>query len=201
MMHNYNKKIGKIFFIVVSLAILGLGFLMPESNVSTILIGVVTFVALTIFEIYIPQITGLSSENPKIKTMKRLNHATMVLIVICFGVIEWIPSVKNYIMENEGMSGMILAAAIMAVIGNAAPKIPFNRYMGLRLPWTIRDEVAWKTAHKLLGYLTFPIVLLMVIGSFYIDPKEMIKYCVLSWFLIPAVYSGWVYYQRLSGKK
>lgn len=196
-----NYKFVKILFVVISLAILSLGFLIPEHNSLTILIGLLAFIGLMIFDIFTPQIAGLSKDNPKVKTMRRLNRAAMVLIILFFGIFEWVPSARDFIMKNEEITGMLIAAAIMIVIGNAAPKLPFNRYMGLRLPWTVRDEVSWRAAHKLMGYITFPLVIVLAIGSIFGNPEEFIKYCVLTWVIIPSVYSGWIYYQRMKGMK
>ena len=89
----------------------------------------------------------------------------------------------------------------MILIGNTAPKIPFNRYMGLRLPWTVRDESTWKVAHKLLGYITFPLVIILIIGSIFGDSIALIKYCLITWIIIPGAYSGWHYYMKIQGRR
>ncbi|MFQ6989427.1 MAG: SdpI family protein [Faecalibacterium prausnitzii] len=42
----------------------------------------------------------------------------------------------------------------------ALKKLPFNKYVGLRLPWTLDDCQTWRYAHMLLYELTFPTILL-----------------------------------------
>ncbi len=50
----------------------------------------------------------------------------------------------------------------MVFIGIVSPKLPYNRHTGLRLPWTVRDEDTWKNAHRILGFISFPMVLLYI---------------------------------------
>ena len=90
---------------------------------------------------------------------------------------------------------------LMGIIGNTSPKLPFNRYMGLRLPWTIRDEETWRVAHRWLGYLTFPIIIIML-TAFLLGVKvnDVATYGIITWIAIPGIYSGWIYYKRMGGK-
>lgn len=197
-----DKKKGiRLTLILLSIIIVGVGFLAPDSDIRTVIMGLFTLSALIVIDIFTPQIAGLSKDNPKLKTMRRLNHLTMALIVVSFAVIQWIPAVKTLFLENETMFSTTIAAVIMILIGNTAPKLPFNRYMGLRLPWTVRDEMTWRIAHKLLGYITFPIVIIMVIGGILGDAEDFIKYSILAWAGIPGLYSAWYYYLRVSGKR
>lgn len=43
--------------------------------------------------------------------------------------------------------------ALMAVIGNALPALPPNLFVGVRLPWTVRDRAVWARTHRLAGRL------------------------------------------------
>ena len=58
----------------------------------------------------------------------------------------------------------ILLTAVVTVMllffGFISPKLPFNRYTGFRLPWTVRDEDTWNVAHKILGCLALPLAVL-----------------------------------------
>jgi uncharacterized membrane protein len=197
-----DKKKGiRITLIALSIIIVGIGFLAPDSDIRTVIMGLFILSALIVIDIFTPQIADLSKDNPKLKTMRRLNHLTMAAIVISFAMIQWIPAAKTLFIENEDMFSVAIAAGIMIVIGNTAPKLPFNRYMGLRLPWTVRDEMTWKIAHKLLGYITFPIVAVMVAGGILGDAQTFIKYSIIAWVAVLGLYSGWYYYLRVSGKR
>ena len=68
---------------------LGLGFLAPQADWKLCLIGICILVLLMIFHIYTPKIANLSPDNPKVKTMRRMNIVSIVLVVFCFVVMEW----------------------------------------------------------------------------------------------------------------
>lgn len=87
-------------------------------------------------------------------------------------------------------------AVVMMIFGNVSPRIPFNRYLGLRLPWTIRDEDTWKVAHRILGYLSFPIAIAQFILTFFYKAQTVTTVCILIWIVIPSLYSLWFYNKK-----
>ena len=182
------KKIRIIFF-AGSFILIGLGFLSQNNNIKATVIGLIGLVLLGIFDRYTPVIAGLSEDNPKIKTMRRLNRFSMLFLVVFSILFTWFPELNNALSDEGGLLQLFLAAIIMIVIGNAAPKLPFNRHMGLRLPWTIRDEAVWRVAHKILGYVTFPLAVLMIIAGLIFDYEQIPVYFLLAWILIPSIYS------------
>ena len=62
--------------------------------------------------------------------------------------------------------------------------------MGLRLPWTTTDEKTWKIANRLLGYITFPLVFIMLILYFITEQSELVLFIgLVIWVGIPTIYS------------
>ena len=116
-----NHKTLRWILCIVSIIILGAGLFLPSSELWLVLIGLLTFIALILLNHFTHRIAGLSKDNPKVKTMKRLNYFTMALILFFFGVVQWVPAVRAYILEEEELFGTVLAAVLMIVIGNAAP--------------------------------------------------------------------------------
>ena len=49
-----------------------------------------------------------------------------------------------------------LVLAVLLFLGNLAPKLPFSRHTGLRLPWTVADEDTWTVATGWWGTSPFP---------------------------------------------
>lgn len=140
---------------------------------------------------------NLSKDNSKVKTIRFITRFNIVLVtfIIIFTLLE--PFKVNFSDKIIDILTIFLGTVVMVTIGNIAPKIPFNRYTGFRLPWTIRDEETWKVAHKILGYTSFPIALIMVITSFYFEVEIVISMCVIIWILIPALYSLYFYYKKM----
>ncbi|WP_097027644.1 SdpI family protein [Clostridium peptidivorans] len=187
----------RVLFLTASIIILFLGFLIPESNLAAIFMLVLIIILLVIFDIRAAKITKLSEDNPKVRTVRNINRMIMAIIVICFLFIavtqnKSISSSKN----NELIIVGLISVFIMA-FGNVSPKIPFNRYLGLRLPWTIRDEETWKIAHKVLGYVSFPLAIIQFILVFFFSMDKVTTASILTWIAIPGLYSLRFYYKKM----
>jgi len=183
--------------LITSFLILVAGLAMPAGSMMTSIIGALIIFSLIIVDIQAPQIAGLSEDNPKVKTMRFLNRLTMVIVII-YSTFTLL-SKATMIVESEtgGILAIGLLSMFMMVFGNLAPKIPFNRYLGLRLPWTIRDEDTWKVAHRIVGYLSFPVALLMFVAAFFFESDKVAITGILTWIIIPGAYSLVFYYRKL----
>lgn len=197
---NKNYSVLELVVCILSLTVLLSGFLASDTNTIRNILGILLVILLILFHIYTPKIANLSIDNPKVKTMRRMNVLSMILVAICFGIMNW-SSELPFVKDNQSFMEFTIIIVVIIGIGNIAPKLPFNRYMGLRLPWTIRDEKTWKIAHRILGYLTFPIVIIILIGGLTINTGEFAKWGIIAWFAIPSIYSCYYYYMRISGKK
>lgn len=181
----------EILIFAVSLILLVAAYVMDMNN-GGLLIGIILIIVLGIMQTQIPKFTDLSADNPKVKTLHRMN----VICVIFLALFNLLPLFEDTAFMKKIPYQFLLIIVIMIVSGNVAPKLPYNRHIGLRLPWTTRDENTWKAANRLLGYLTFPIVLTMAIFYFICNHNDSILLIgILSWIGIPAVYSL-IYYKR-----
>ncbi|MCR1875003.1 SdpI family protein [Paraclostridium bifermentans] len=186
---------------IASLLIIIWGTIAPKNNLSFAVVVALAIISMIILDIKASKVSNLSEGNPKIKTMRFLNRLSMV-VFIGFYLLTIMPSTKNLLnLENNDMVIVTLASILIMVFGNSAPKIPFNRYLGLRLPWTIRDEDTWKLAHKILGYISFPIAIIMFISAFFFKIETSSTICILLWIIIPGSYSFIFYYKKMKGLK
>lgn len=187
----------RILFLITSLAILIMGIFIPKSNLVASIIGALVIISLIVFDAKAPTIAKLSKENPKVKTMRFVNRLTICILTIgsLFAVLS--PLESSFSNQTNELIIVGVASVIIMVLGNISPKIPFNRYMGLRLPWTIRDEDTWKISHKILGYLSFPIAIIMFVLSFFFDIEKVAVSCILIWIFIPSLYSLFFYYNKM----
>ncbi|MBI5996574.1 SdpI family protein [Clostridium perfringens] len=173
--------------------------MVKESNLTISIIGVVAIFTLIIFDVNAPKIAKLSEENVKIKTMRTLNRLTIFIIIIgcMFSILSPIKSSLDPKTNEILLVG--LCSIFIMFFGNLAPKIPFNRYMGLRLPWTVRDEDTWRVAHRILGYVSFPIGIMMFVLSFFFKIETIVVTGILTWIIIPSIYSLVFYYKKIKG--
>lgn len=188
-----------ILFLITSLIILIGGFMVKESNLTISIIGAVVIFTLIIFDVNAPKIAKLSEGNVKIKTMRTLNRLTILIIIIScmFSILSPIKSSLDPKTNEILLVG--LCSIFIMFFGNLAPKIPFNRYMGLRLPWTVRDEDTWRVAHRILGYVSFPIGIVMFVLSFFFKVETIVVTGILTWIIIPSIYSLVFYYKKIKG--
>ncbi len=185
----------RIFFLISSIAIILLGIFLPEARTSkAIVMGLMIF-ALVVLDKNMTKVTKLSEDNPKVRTMRSINRLILGVIVLLgtYYIFSPIITVPKNISDKIIIIGL---AIFIMVFGNISPKIPFNRYMGLRLPWTIRDEDTWRLAHRILGYISFPLGILMIIASFFFKSQYIAGVGIITWILIPGLYSLWFYYKK-----
>lgn len=138
----------------------------------------------------------------KIGTLK---VATLFNItVLVFAVIIAILSETSFIKLSES-SDQRLALVIISIIilfgGYISPKLPFTRHTGLRLPWTVQDEKTWHIAHKIIGCISLPLVLLYIAASCTINNFEAITLSViLLWIGIPGLISFVFWWKKFHSK-
>lgn len=196
-MKNFNFT--RALFLITSLLILIAGFIIPENNLIISIISVLVIISLIILDIKAPQIANLSEGNPKVRTMRKLNRLTIFIIIIGCIFLMISPIKSSLDSKTNELILVGLFSIFIMFFGNLSPKIPFNRYLGLRLPWTIRDESTWKIAHRILGYLSFPIAIVMFISVFFFNIETVVTTCILTWIIVPSVYSLVFYYKKSKG--
>ena len=149
------------------------------------------------FEIYrrkVPESRNTAMENKLIPVLP-----------LVFIALTWImmPTGKEQA-DVRLMSGVgLLLGLLMLYLTNYSGKIQQNRHLGIRLPWTLRNETVWKKTHRLGGYTGTIGGLLMCLGSVIgmFSTAHAHVWCVggvlagvILTALIPAVYSAYLYY-------
>ena len=149
--------------IILFLSFLAMAISLAVKNevVSVLLAGGCILTATAVLYRNLPQLTSLPAEPAKLSLLKvtTLFHALLLALTIAIVLLD--KTALTFL--TEGTEKWLAAALISAVMlfgGIVSPKLPFNRHTGLRLPWTVQDEETWHIAHKVLGYLSLPLVLL-----------------------------------------
>jgi len=60
----------------------------------------------------------------------------------------------------------VFFAIIYLIIGNYLPKIRRNKFVGTKLPWTIKSEYNWDKTNRLTGWLFFILGIIFLINIF-----------------------------------
>ncbi|MFT5874302.1 MAG: putative membrane protein [Clostridium sp.] len=194
-MNKFKFDFIRGFVFLMSLVILITTFVIPITNKSDVIITVIILILLEFVDYYIPQLTRTPEDSPRIKTLRFVNRFTMfvILIPLVFSILH-IESAFSTSTNEKILVGFV--SIIMMVLGNKFPQVKMNRYFGLRLPWTIRDEETWRVTHKLMGNLAFPLAILQLILVFFLPAEVAVGIGVLSWVIIGSLYSLYFYMKK-----
>lgn len=116
------------------------------------------------------------------------------------------------ILEKQGLVALtdqgdeLVVSGVMVLlvlwIGLAAPKLPFNRFVGLRLPWTVRDADTWVLAHRILGWIAVPVLLFYLAGVLVFPNFGAVFLAAMAALIgIPGVISGWFFWRKFHPKR
>lgn len=144
-------------------------------------------VLLTIF------LNFMLDNDPKNRSQKNmaitLGRITMPCVLILVLAMQAIFGLGKEV--NVNLIVNLLLGLLFIAIGNYLPKAKRNYVVGIRLPWTLNSDENWNRTHR-LGGLTFILAGILFILNIFIN-KEYIVYISLSLFLIPSIYSFYLY--------
>ncbi|MFQ8983393.1 MAG: SdpI family protein [Evtepia sp.] len=190
-----NEPRGRL--LALTLLILGaallaqvLGGLAGLVLLGAILLGVVWDLAR-----HLEDLTDLPADSPKWKPLRWVTAFDAALVLVCVRAACWRRQDTSWTEAGEQYFALPWCWLLL-FLGNLAPKLPFSRHTGLRLPWTVADEDTWTVAHRLVGYLSFPLALVYLAGLSLTAQFEVLTLGVfLLWVGVPGLLS-YLYFRR-----
>lgn len=176
-------------FIGLSLLTLLISVLLPDSLLGLGLMAVVIIAMTVLFYRHLSTLLdadGLRTRRVRFVTVfDACIFGALVLLALIFN--------QNILVLSDRQAEYLVAliiALVIFVLGNVSPTLPFNRYVGLRLPWTVTNERAWIAAHRILGYLSFPLGILYLAGvATNVDFRALTFVVIVTWIGIPGFLS------------
>lgn len=160
-------------------------------------------VAILVLIFNLNELIAPSSKSQK-NAVKASNILAVALLIICFG---YVFLRENQIItptyEFEKAFATLIVSSIIIFFGCISSKIPFNRYLGLRLPWTVTDEGTWILAHRILGMISFPLAIIYIAGIIALPDsiaKGFTVFIAIVWLAIPSGLSAFYYHKKMQGK-
>lgn len=184
-----NNNLKNICIRVISMLMVCIGFLSVESELTNILLFLISLMGLILLVLNSSRMLGISECSIKLKTVKFLNILGILFILSVFVISSLNGGGNISVTDNNKILIISIISGYMLLFGNLAPKIPMNRCIGLRLPWTVSNDIVWRKTHKFLGYVSVIISILMFISVFFINGNVVGIIGVGSWVLIPSIYS------------
>ena len=201
LLYQANQKRGLILFVTF----LSMMITMSVKNevVSILMAGICMLIAGIVLYRNLALFTSLTTDDLRIGIFRvtTLCNISILIIGIVFAFLSAV-DVITFSENGEKLFAMVLLSCIMVFIGIVSPKLPYNRYTGLRLPWTVRDEDTWKIAHRILGFISFPMVLLYIACALTISDFEIVSVVtMLIWISIPGGISYIYFYKKYHSNK
>lgn len=201
LLYQANQKRGLILFVTF----LSMMITMSVKNevVSILMAGICMLIAGIVLYRNLALFTSLTTDDLRLGIFRvtTLCNISILIIGIVFAFLSAV-DVITFSENGEKLFAMVLLSCIMVFIGIVSPKLPYNRHTGLRLPWTVRDEDTWKIAHRILGFISFPMVLLYIACALTISDFEIVSVVtMLIWISIPGGISYIYFYKNATVTK
>jgi len=171
--------------------------------VSILLVSFCLLVAVVVLYRNLALLTSVTTNNMKIGVLRITTLFDIGVLII--GILVSLLTAFDVITftgNGEKMLAMLLISCVILFAGIISPKkLPFSRHTGLRLPWTVQDEETWNIAHKIVGYISLPIVLLYLACAWTIQNFEAVTLCVMFiWIGVPGVISYLFFRKKVNGR-
>lgn len=195
-----NQKRNLILFL--SFVSMLFAMIIKNEIISIILTGLCILAAVCVLYKNLALLTSLTTDDMRIKTLKITTIFNIFILII--GIVSSVLVGLDIVTVSENgekLFAMLLISCVMVFGGIVSPKLPFSRHTGLRLPWTVQDEDTWNLAHRIIGYISLPLVLLYLAGTWTVSNFEMVTtVIVLAWVGIPGVISYIYFWKKMHGK-
>ena len=164
--------------------------LLAQGLAAAVLVGGCLLAALWTLWRNLPLLTGTDQESD-LAPLRLTTVFSAVFLVLGLGISALLGlGILTLSQRQEELLAAALVACLMVFAGLISPRLPFNRHTGLRLPWTVADEGAWRAAHETLGVLSLPAALLYLACVLAFPDGETVTLCaVAAWLGIPALRS------------
>lgn len=187
------KEVNKKRSLIIFLSFVTLFTMLTIKNeiVSIILIAICILALTLVLYRNLALLTSLTTQNMKLGVLRfsTIFNVCIFIIVMTITLLIELDIIKLS-ENNEKIFAMAIVSGIIILGGIICPKLPFTRHTGLRLPWTVQDEDTWNIAHQIIGYISFPVVILYIAGTICIDHFETVSIVAfLTWIGIPAIIS------------
>lgn len=190
------------WILLLSFWALLLALLIRQEIVSLLLTGACLLAAAILLYRNLPLLTSETAEGGNLKVLRltTLCSIGMFVVGVAFALLIAL-DVVTFSEYGERMFAMAVVSCVMLFAGIVAPKLPYSRHTGLRLPWTVLDEETWYLAHRILGGISLPVTLLYIACSLTVSSFELVTLgAMILWIGVPGLLSGLFFWRKMRGR-
>lgn len=190
------------WILLLSFWALLLALLIRQEIVSLLLTGACLLAAAILLYRNLPPLTSEAAEGGNLKVLRLTTLCNIGMFVVCVAFALLIAlDVVTFSEYGERMFAMAVVSCVMLFAGIVAPKLPYSRHTGLRLPWTVLDEETWYLAHRILGGISLPVTLLYIACSLTVSSFELVTLgAMILWIGVPGLLSGLFFWRKMRGR-
>ncbi|HKP45353.1 MAG TPA: SdpI family protein [Pyrinomonadaceae bacterium] len=142
----------------------------------------IVFGLIFLFEVYDknrrnPADNSLTSHGKAVRSMRFA--FSLVLVAIGFVQIE---AALGRQLDVTRLVPLVVGL-LLAFIGNLFGKLKPNRYVGIRVPWTLNSETVWRKTHRVAGWLWVPSGIAIAALSL-IAPTTGMRNMTVAWLVV-----------------
>ena len=143
-----------------------------EAGLTLLMLPVVALFVNLLF-VYLPRLDARAAAQPKVFDLIRV-AATLLLVAVQFAVAQ-----AMQMQRFDQRFVMIALGVFLVVLGNVLPKIPPNRFAGVRTSYTYASRQAWWAANRAGGWLFVMLGMLLVLSAAVL-PQSVTLYALLT---------------------
>lgn len=180
-----------------------------------VLFGLLPIILVFLMQLYFTKMKNTKAYKQKYKNAEEntgLEKKILPIIILFITLMTWLPA---FIACNYNNADAIFNIPIFLIVGmpmgllmvylsNFMGTIRYNRYFGVRTPWTLRNETVWKKTHRISAYTGVVggiIILVCSAAAFFIDSFVVFFSGLFTGIIlvaiIPIIYS-YVVYKKLN---
>jgi uncharacterized membrane protein len=128
---------------------------------------------LNLLFVFLPRFDAKAAQQSKVLDLIRV-AATLLLVFLQFAVAQAMQA------QPFDLRLVIIAVGVfLIVVGNVMPKIPPNRFAGVRLPYTFASRQSWWATNRAGGWLLVILGALLVVSAAVL-PQAAVLYALLA---------------------
>lgn len=103
---------------------------------------------------------GQEKDREEAKSNGKVLYLVAVGTTVMFGIMQCVLLYSIFIQEHKGLSSMpvdinvvtnVLIGILLIVMGNYMPKAKLNSLVGVRTPWSMKNDVIWAKSNRFGG--------------------------------------------------
>jgi uncharacterized membrane protein len=125
-----------------------------------------------------------------------------VILCVFIGIIDTI-IIYNTLhgIEKMGLLLPISVFLLFTLLGNYMGNFRPNYFVGIKVPWTLNNDVVWTRTHKLAAKLWFWGGLIGIVGLFFVKDIALVMLPIIIFIVVVPIVYSYIIYQKIANQQ